>query len=175
MKWKVFVISAVLIAAGAGVFAYVANLPQKANQDLVQELSAQDLLAHIKGLNSPLVLVNFWASWCEPCKIEFPSILKLRERYEKMGLQVVFISIDDPGDLKAAEDFLKAQHVDFPTFYKGKQPLKFITEIYPRWSGAVPTSLLIGADQKIKDAWEGDTTLEEFEERVSRQLKPAAR
>ncbi len=171
MKWKVFVISAVLIAATIGASVYFSNTPKAVTRDLVQELSAPDLLAYIKSLNSPLVLVNFWASWCEPCKVEFPNIMKLRERYEKMGLRVVFISIDDPGDLQTAEAFLKAQHVDFPTFYKGKQPLKFITEIYPQWSGSVPTTLLIGADQQIKDAWEGDTTLEEFEKRVSRQLK----
>lgn len=171
MKWKVFVISAVFIAVAAGALALVANLPKPVSQDLVQELSAPELLNHIKSLNSPLVLVNFWASWCEPCKIEFPNILKVRERYEKIGLKVVFISIDDPIDRQAAEKFLREQKVDFPTFYKGKQPLKFITEIYPRWSGAVPTTLLIGADQKIVDAWEGDTSLEEFEKRVSQQLE----
>jgi thiol-disulfide isomerase/thioredoxin len=172
MNWKVFVISAVLVAAG-GIGGYFALQPKGVSQELVQELPAQSVLTYIKNLNSPLVLVNFWASWCEPCKVEFPNILKLRERFEKDGLRVVFVSIDEPADLEAAQNFLKQQHVDFPTFYKGSQSAQFVTDIYPKWSGSVPTTILMGGDGQIKDAWEGDTTLEEFEQRVTRQLKPA--
>ncbi len=87
------------------------------------------------------------------------------------GLRVVFVSIDDEVDRLAAENFLRAQKVDFTTFYKGKTPLKFVTEIYPSWSGAVPTTLLMNSEMKIVDAWEGDTSLEEFERRVQKQLK----
>jgi thiol-disulfide isomerase/thioredoxin len=172
MKWKVFVISAVLVLMAAGVGSYFALQPKGVSRELVQELPAQSVLTYIKDLKSPLVLVNFWASWCEPCKVEFPNILKLRERFGKDGLQVVFVSIDDSADLEAAQKFLREQHVDFPTFYKGSQSVQFVTEIYPKWSGSVPTTLLIGADGQVKDAWEGDTTLEEFERRVTRQLKP---
>jgi thiol-disulfide isomerase/thioredoxin len=173
MNWKVFVISAVLVLAAGGIGGYFALQPKGVSQELVQELPAQSVLTYIKGLKSPLVLVNFWASWCEPCKVEFPNILKIRERFGKDGLQVVFVSIDEPTDLEAAQKFLREQHVDFPTFYKGSQSVQFVTDIYPKWSGSVPTTILIGGDGQIKDAWEGDTTLEEFEQRVTRQLKPA--
>lgn len=173
MKWKVFVISAVLVLAAGGVLAFLKHAPQGVSQELVQEVPAKTILSYIHESKSPLVLVNFWASWCEPCKIEFPNILKLREKFEKDGLKIVFVSIDDAAELQAAEAFLKSQHVDFPTFYKGSQPVKFVTEIYPEWRGAIPATILIGGDGQIKDAWEGDTTLEEFEQRVNRQLKPA--
>jgi thiol-disulfide isomerase/thioredoxin len=173
MNWKVFVISAVLIVAIGGLGAHFARQPKGVSQELVQELPAQSVLNYIKDLKSPLVLVNFWASWCEPCKVEFPNILKLRERFGKDGLQVVFVSIDERADLEAAQKFLKEQHVDFPTFYKGSQSAQFVTDIYPKWKGSVPTTILLGGDGQVKDAWEGDTTLEEFERRVTRQLKPA--
>ena len=173
MKWKVFVISAVLVAAAGAIGAHFALQPKGVSQELVQELPAKSVLKYIKDLNSPLVMVNFWASWCEPCKVEFPNIMKVREHFAKDGLKVVFVSIDDQADLEAAQNFLKQQHVDFPTFYKGTQSSQFVIDIYPKWTGSVPTTLLIGGDGQIKDAWEGDTTLEEFEQRVTRQLKPA--
>ncbi|NJM09687.1 MAG: redoxin domain-containing protein [Bdellovibrionaceae bacterium] len=160
------------LVSGGGVGYYLNwNAAPESSSDFVQEASPKVLLEHIKAQASPLVLVNFWASWCEPCKIEFPHILEIRERYATQGLKVVLVSIDDPQDRLAAENFLRAQKVDFPSFYKGQQPLKFVTEIYPQWSGAVPTTLLIGPDQKIVDAWEGDTSLQEFEKRVQRHLK----
>lgn len=173
MKWKVFVISAVLVLAAGGGLAYLQSAPKGISQELVQQVPAETILSHIRESKSPLVLVNFWASWCEPCKIEFPNILKLREKFGKDGLKIVFVSIDDVAEKAAAEAFLREQHVDFPTFYKGTQAVKFVTDIYPEWRGAVPATILIGGDGQIKDAWEGDTTLEEFEQRVSRQLKPA--
>jgi thiol-disulfide isomerase/thioredoxin len=171
MKSKLFVISAALILAGSLVLALKLGQGSAVGDGYVQEVTAQKLLEHIKEQDSPLVLVNFWASWCEPCKVEFPHILQVRQKYADKGLKVVFVSIDDPSELDAAEKFLHEQKVDFTTYYKGKQPLKFVSEVYPNWSGAVPMSLLFGADGKIIEAWEGDTSLEEFEMRVQRNLK----
>lgn len=171
MNSKLFVISAVLILAASAAGTYFLRGPANSASGMVQETTPQDLLAHIKNEASPLVLVNFWASWCEPCKIEFPHILKVRERYAAQGLKVVFVSIDDPADLPAAERFLATQKVDFPSFYKGQQSLKFVSDIYPKWSGAIPMTLLFGPDMSIVEAWEGDTSLEEFEARVQKHLK----
>jgi|GEM_PF-1890536 len=171
MKWKLFVILVFLSVGGGAGYYYNSRHADTGTQGFIQEVTAKDLLEHIKAQNAPLVLVNFWASWCEPCKIEFPHIMEVRAKYLNKGLKVIFVSIDDTQDRLAAENFLRAQKVDFPTYFKGKTPLKFVAEVYPNWTGAVPTTLLIGADQKIVDAWEGDTSLEEFEARVERQLK----
>ena len=78
------------------------------------------------------------------------------------------ISIDDVGEIPDAEMFLRDNNITFTPFYRGSQSLsKFVSQIYPKWSGAVPATLLMNSDLKILDAWEGDTTLEEFEERVA--------
>ena len=137
---------------------------------LITEVTAQQVLEHVLSAKSPVVLVNFWASWCEPCKQEFPELLQLREKWAAKGLSVIFVSIDDPDDLPAAEAFLHEQHVNFETFTKGAQPLSFVTEIYPKWEGAVPTTLLFNPQAKLLDAWEGDATLAEFEEHITHQL-----
>jgi len=138
---------------------------------LLMPVTSQDLMNAIQAFKSPLVLVNFWASWCEPCKQEFPSILALREKLASQGLKVVFVSIDEPRDFQAAEEFLREHHVDFQTYYKGSQDLQFVSQLYPKWEGAVPTTILLGPKAEIVEAWEGDATLAEFEKRVMRHLR----
>ncbi|MBX3023043.1 MAG: TlpA family protein disulfide reductase [Bdellovibrionales bacterium] len=139
--------------------------------DLVQQAEPQQILDYARSLNSPLVLINFWASWCEPCKVEFPHLISLQKEFAPLGLKVVFISVDDPADLMAAEAFLKEQSVAPPTFYKGNQSLNFVTKIYPQWTGAVPATVLLGSDLQVLEGWEGETSLKSFQERVKRHLK----
>ncbi len=171
---KLFFPLALTAMVALGIFLYFrpsrpAAAPQSAG--LIREASPQVILSYVKDLKSPLVLVNFWASWCEPCKEEFPQLLRLRKKLADQGFKVIFVSIDEPRDLPAAEAFLRANHVDFQTFYKGGQSLEFVTQIYPKWEGAVPTSLLTGPKLEILDSWEGDATLAEIEERIMRHLR----
>jgi thiol-disulfide isomerase/thioredoxin len=173
MKLKIAVsltILAVLLGAGAYLFKGPGG-PVLPSSALLKPANASEILAAVKNLNSPLVLVNFWASWCEPCKKEFPSILSLRQKLKPQGLEVVFVSIDEPGDFQAAEDFLREHNVDFQTYYKGSQGLAVVNQIFPKWQGAVPTTVLLGAKLQIVDAWEGDATLAEFQKRVLEHLK----
>lgn len=174
MKWKIAVYSAVaaiVILGGAFWLLRGTRGSSPQGSGLLVEATPDQIKKHILELNSPIVLVNFWASWCEPCKEEFPQILSLRKKLAPKGFKVVFISIDDPRDLAAAEEFLREQNVDFQSFYKGSQGLEFVTQIYPAWEGSVPTSILMGPNLKILDAWEGDATLAEFEERILRQMR----
>lgn len=170
-KW---VLSSIILAVLLGAALWLGPGPLglgSAKNELIQEASAEAILDHVRGLNSPVTLVNFWASWCEPCKVEFPHILKIRKDLEAQGLRVVFVSVDDPSDVPAAEMFLKEQQVDFPTFYKGTHSLNIVSKIFPAWSGAVPATVLLGPDLKVLDGWEGDTSLEEFQERIGKFLK----
>jgi thiol-disulfide isomerase/thioredoxin len=62
-------------------------------------------LADLKG---QVVVVNFWATWCGPCKEEMPSLAKLQKDYAEKPFKVVAISVDRPEDGAAAKDFLKS-------------------------------------------------------------------
>ena len=97
--------------------------------------------------------------------------MNLKRSLADKGLRVVFVSIDEPSDLMDADAFLKAQKVDFHTFYKGSQPLSFANQIYPEWNGEVPTTILMDPDLKVLDAWSGAATQSEFESRVQKYLK----
>lgn len=111
-------------------------------------------------------LVNVWASWCEPCREEFPGIVRLARAYREQGLAVVFISADFSDDLPNARTFLAEQGVDWPTYYKTGKDQAFLAALDPRWSGALPGTFVYDAQGKLRDFWEGKATYAEFEKRV---------
>ena len=172
MKWKLIVIFLLLGAALGGWWRWQNPGSGPAGSSaMISAINGPDLMTHVRSLNSPLVLVNFWASWCAPCKAEFPALLSIKEKWAARGLKVVFVSIDESPDLPAAEEFLRQSGVKFPTYHKGDQDPGFIRDIFPEWQGSVPTSLLIGPGGKLVDAWEGDSTPDELEARVANQMK----
>lgn len=174
MKLRVLIFTAVVAVLLLGAYFFVAHSPGPTSSPqgdgYLVEAPAAEILAHIRSLNSPLTLVNFWASWCEPCKAEFPHLMRLRQQLAPRGLQVVFVSIDEVRDVKAAEEFLHSQKVEFATYYKGSQSVQFVTDLFPKWEGAVPTTVLFGPKLEIVEAWEGETSQAEFEKRVHRHL-----
>lgn len=67
-------------------------------------------LADYKG---NVVLVNIWATWCEPCRVEMPAIEKLYQEFGPQGLKVVAISVDDPGEEEHVREFAKSLGLTF--------------------------------------------------------------
>jgi peroxiredoxin len=65
----------------------------------------------LSSFKGKVVLVNFWVSWCPPCKDEFPAMNRLYNKYKGKGLVIVGVSMD--GNKKAAQGFLKGAPVDF--------------------------------------------------------------
>jgi thiol-disulfide isomerase/thioredoxin len=173
MKTKLLIILGLAVATGIAATSYwnLTKDPSHAeHSSLLVEASPEKILTDIKALNSPLVLVNFWASWCGPCKAEFPFIMSLRKKFADRGLKVVFVSVDEEADADAALAFLKEQNVDFPTYFKGKQSVNFVAKIFPNWSGAIPATIMFAPDQKVVESWEGDATLQEFESKIQKHL-----
>jgi thiol-disulfide isomerase/thioredoxin len=155
-----------IAAAGAGLWWWRSSRSPATRQD-----SAEAILGHVRSSQSQLVLVNFWASWCEPCKEELPALWELKGLYPENNLKIVLVSIDDPDEIEAAAGYLRDNKMEFTTFYKGAQPLKFVSRIFPNWSGSVPATVLMNSRAEIVDSWEGDATLEELKARVKKQLR----
>ena len=68
-----------------------------------------------------VVLLNVWATWCEPCRVEMPSIEKLHREFGPQGLSVVAISVDDPGAEQRVRDFVKELGLTFEVLHDPKQ------------------------------------------------------
>jgi thiol-disulfide isomerase/thioredoxin len=134
------------------------------------EMGPDSLGTVIAAAGAQGTLVNVWASWCEPCREEFPEIVRLARDYRSRGLRVVFVSADFPEDLPNARKFLAEQGVSWPTYYKRSgnpgDDERFIAAFDPRWSGALPGSFVYDAHGKLRDFWEGKATYAQIEKRV---------
>jgi len=97
---RVFAVATILLATVAGIFAYRATV----SNQLVAEAAAELMrlrLPDTSGKDQSLVqwrdkvlIVNFWATWCEPCREEVPALLRVQTKYASNGVQVVGISLD---------------------------------------------------------------------------------
>lgn len=94
-----------------GLFAAVGTLLAAEPSRLAGEIDAKgfsDLLARNRG---KVVLVNFWATWCEPCKVEIPWMIEFQQKYSPRGFTILGVSMDEDGK-KAIEPFLEKQRFD---------------------------------------------------------------
>jgi len=136
------------------------------DQVVFTPVTAESLGTVIRPGDSKVTLVNVWATWCEPCREEFPGLVKLARTYEQDGLRVVFVSADFTEALPEARTFLARQGVDWPTWYKTGGDQAFIDALDSKWTGALPGTFVYDAQGKLRDSWEGKATYAKMENSV---------
>ncbi|MGA9365076.1 MAG: TlpA disulfide reductase family protein [Bacteroidota bacterium] len=135
----------------------------------INEKQVSELKASLKG---NVVLVNLWATWCGPCVKEFPHLVKLQRLYEKKGVKVVFISVDEPEDIQAAvRPFLQKQNVTFTTYIKNGDDESFIDAIGTGWRGAIPTTFIFDRTGEQVATLVGARDLSAFESAIKPHLE----
>ncbi len=157
----------------SAVLFFTAPLSAADAPRLSGELDAKGLSAAIGKQKGKVVLVNFWATWCVPCRQEFPDLVKLEKAYRARGLAVIGVSTDLAKDLPAVEKFLASARPDFPNYRKksGGDDQDFIESVDGRWGGELPFSVLYARDGKKARALSGMQSYAEFEKAVSALLK----
>jgi len=150
-------------------------LPEKAQSDLTTANSrkaASDFsLSDSKGSSVKLsaykgrvVLLDFWATWCEGCKVEIPWYMEFQNKYKEGGLSVVGVSMDEDG-WKSVKPFLEEKKVNYPVVI-GDWDLAKLFGIT-----ALPVTLLIDRDGKIADLHAGMVDRGAFEHEIQILLK----
>jgi len=120
-------------------------------------------------IGKPL-LMTFWATWCEPCRDEYPMLNELAKEYEPKGLQVVGVNFDDEGDLILMRRFIARYKPIFPNFRKKRGDEHGFTQaVWPQWNGALPASFLYDKDGNQVGRVLGAGTRETYENAI-RQL-----
>ena len=122
----------------------------------------------LSDLRGKAVLLNFWATWCGPCKIEMPWFVELQKRYGPQGLQVVGVAMDDASKEDIAK-FIKEMGVNY-TILLGKE------SVGDQYGGvpALPETFFIGRDGKIVDKIIGLKGKSEIEDSIKRALNTQA-
>jgi thiol-disulfide isomerase/thioredoxin len=118
----------------------------------------------LSDLRGKAVLLNFWATWCGPCKIEMPWFVELQKEYGPQGLQVVGVAMDDSSKEDIAK-FAKDMGVNYPVLL-GKEAVGDAYGGVP----ALPESFFIGRDGKIVDKIIGIKGKAEIEDAVKKAL-----
>ena len=158
--------AALLLAFGAS--ARAADAPR-----LSGEVDARGLAAAVAAQRGKVVVLNFWATWCVPCREEFPDLVRLEKAYRDRGVSVVGVSIDLPKDMPKVEKFLAASAPDFPNYIKrvGGDDQNFIESVDPKWGGELPFTVVYGRDGKKAEVLSGKQSYASFEKAIASRLK----
>ena|SRR5256885_6409237 len=119
----------------------------------VSEIDAEGLkkvLQRGPQASHPL-LVNFWATWCEPCREEFPDLVKIAEAYKARGLDFALVSLDDAEDINTkVPEFLREMRVELPSYLLNvNEPETAIQAVDPTWKGDLPATFLYDAQGQV--------------------------
>ncbi|MGH9972219.1 MAG: redoxin domain-containing protein [Pyrinomonadaceae bacterium] len=150
----------VLLAVSLGIillssFAASAQSPKRkrgaAKQTViaVKEINTDSLKSLLKRESAqprPL-LVNFWATWCDPCRDEFPDLVQIDKQYRPKGLDFIAVSLDDLADINTeVPKFLRQMRASMPAYLLNvPDPEMAINAVDPKWSGALPATFLYDA------------------------------
>jgi len=157
-------IVALLAAATAGAAPQASKTAGQRDPEMIDLQAYQKLVAQYRG--KPL-LVNFWATWCEPCRHEYPMLNELAKQYAPQGLKVVGVSLDDDGDLILMRRFLARYKPIFPNYRKKAGGIDAFTQaVLPGWTGSLPVSVFYGKDGQQAGHMLGEGTREKYEEAI---------
>jgi thiol-disulfide isomerase/thioredoxin len=125
----------------------------------------KEVLAKYRG--KPL-LVTFWATWCEPCRAEYPMVVELAKQYAPQGLVVVGVSLDEDSDMNLVRNFLTQNRPGFPN-YRQKPGINvdaFYQGVNPEWRGTMPHALFYARDGHIARTFVGEHNRAAFEQAI---------
>lgn len=120
----------------------------------------------ISEWNGKVVLVNFWATWCPPCRKEMPGFIELRDQYHDKGFEIVGVAIDEAG---AVSNFVDGMGVSYPVVV-GQNDASDVTRQYGNRLGALPFSVLIDRQGIIRYTRAGELPKGELEALIQQYL-----
>lgn len=145
-----------------------AVLPAQQKLTPVDDAGYTKLVAAHKG---KVVMMDFWATWCKPCRAEMPELVKLSQKLRARGFELITVSADEPSKEGAALTVLKEDGVTGPTYLKKvADDDKFSDSIDPKWGGALPALFLYDRNGKKVRSFIGETPIKDLEAAIEKLL-----
>ena len=141
----------------------LAQAPRSAPPVVLKDLKGRTVrLTDFKG---KVVLLNFWATWCPPCRAEIPELLNWQREYGSKGLQIIGVTYP-PTNRRRVRSFLRAFKVTYPVLLGDKK-----TKALFDTGKTLPFSVVIDREGKVRENIEGILLSEEFDEKVKPLLE----
>lgn len=130
----------------------------KAPQFALKDVNGRTV--RLSDYHGKVVLINFWATWCPPCRVEVPDLVRLQNEHGKQGLQIIGITYP-PERKTRVQKFARSQKVNYPMILGTR-------ETKNRFSSdeTLPLTVVINRDGKVSDIISGILLREEFEEKI---------
>jgi peroxiredoxin len=161
------------------------TLLDQSNQTVQQDVASDEGLPNLRGKNAPpftlktqdgrkvsladykgkAVLVNFWATWCVPCKLEMPWFVDLEKQYAAQGFEILGVNEDDEKDHGQIEKFTKKIGVNYPILLGNDTISKAYGGIE-----VLPTSFYVGRDGKVVEEAAGLISRDEIEANIKKAM-----
>ncbi|NIP73774.1 MAG: TlpA family protein disulfide reductase [Gammaproteobacteria bacterium] len=142
-------------SAGLPVPAEVLNSQRPAFE--LADLSGR--MRHIREWDGKVIVLNFWATWCPPCKREIPTLVELQDSYSAQGLQIIGVAIDQR---QLVQEFSDYMGVNYPVLV-GETDATEVTKQYGNLYGQLPFTAFIDREGRIVEVKRGEIKREEAE------------
>jgi thiol-disulfide isomerase/thioredoxin len=147
-----------------------------AAQSTLEVVDADRYLALVAQHRGKPLMVTFWATWCEPCRDEYPMVIELARQYKPKGLDVFGMDLDDNAEEPLALRFIAKTQPVFPNYRKksGKEE-EFINQVNPKWTGALPATFFYTPDGRLVAQLVGEHPRDAFVAAIEQLLTISAK
>lgn len=118
---------------------------------------------HIADWDGKVLVVNFWATWCPPCRREIPAFIELQEKYEKQGFTIVGVALDEK---QAAIDYVDPMGINYPILVADADGIA-ISQSYGNKLGVLPYTVIVDRQGIIRHILAREVELDEAEKLIT--------
>jgi thiol-disulfide isomerase/thioredoxin len=163
MKHMVLLLLALCLSQGAQAADTLSTEPLY--QASLKDLEGQPVtLEHLRG---KIVVINFWATWCPPCRKEIPDLIEAQEQYRERGVAFLGIAVEDNNAL--VQDFARTYGINYPLVTGKEQSIALMQKLGNQVAG-LPFTLVLGTQGNIVDTRRGPMSAARIEQALQAAL-----
>jgi len=121
----------------------LASVPMFQGKNLLddKDISLEDFKGHV-------LIINFWATWCGPCRKEIPGFIELQDKYKDKKFSIIGMSVDMASE-SVVKNFVNASDINYPIIITGRELQREFEKAMGQRIAGIPTSLIVNRDGKI--------------------------
>lgn len=105
---------------------------------------------YLGARSDTVYVINFWATWCGPCRRELPNMEKIHKDYSGQKVKVLLVSLDFPNQQKSLQQYLTSNHITAPVVLLNEPDANaWIDKVDPSWTGALPATLIYKGKDRL--------------------------